>query len=211
MSGQFVTATNYFAAAITGWATNGTPISMSAWCYADSTPAVMGILKLDATATGDGQTLQTIGGALGNIIAMSIDQSVSSNAAQAPGSFSTGSFFHTGLVMYSAAERTAFLQGAKTHQVTGVFPTGFDRMLISFSTIGTAWDGRLASLAVWDASLTDEEMISMSKGFSPRRVRPQSLRMYIPLIRGVNELRVNAVLTGPTPTVFHPHPRQYGL
>lgn len=47
----------------------------------------------------------------------------------------------------------------------------------------------LARVAGWDVTLSDEEIASYAKGFSPRRIRPQSLKFYIPALRDLIEWR----------------------
>ena len=42
-------------------------------------------------------------------------------------------------------------------------------------------NGRLAEIAIWNAALTDDEVLSLSKGVSPLRVDPQNLVAYWPL------------------------------
>jgi hypothetical protein len=67
----------------------------------------------------------------------------------------------------------------------------------------------IAECGVWSVVLTDDEIVSLAKGFSPRKVRPQSLRAYFPMRRDLNELRSGlAVTNGNTATVAN-HPRVY--
>jgi hypothetical protein len=75
--------------------------------------------------------------------------------------------------------------------------------------------GSVACVAFWNALLDDAEIASLVAGFSPRRIRPQSLRWYAPLVR---ELVVPQRATNPTsalaatasPSVSD-HPRCYGF
>lgn len=43
------------------------------------------------------------------------------------------------------------------------------------------WDGLIEHVAIWDASLTPDEILSLAKGTSPRMIRPLNLRGYWPL------------------------------
>lgn len=81
-------------------------------------------------------------------------------------------------------------------------------------TLSNPFTGAVCSIAVWDAELSDDEMHSLTVGFSPRRVRPQSLRNYAPLVRELhlwvttgNSVTLSATAS---PTVSA-HPRAYGL
>ena len=46
----------------------------------------------------------------------------------------------------------------------------------------TALIGSVACCALWNVVLTDREMVALSKGLSPRKVRPSGLKFYSPLI-----------------------------
>lgn len=77
--------------------------------------------------------------------------------------------------------------------------------------------GSLACIALWAAYLDDAEKDSLVKGFSPRRVRPQSLKFYVPLVRDLRAVfdalasgGHSAWTTTGSPTVTD-HPRSYGI
>lgn len=71
--------------------------------------------------------------------------------------------------------------------------------------------GDCAKVAFWTALLTDEEFASLAKGFSPRRIRPQSLAVYCPMIRDVRELRRGLPFTQSGAPTVSVHPRSYGI
>jgi hypothetical protein len=77
-------------------------------------------------------------------------------------------------------------------------------------------NGNCASAAMWTAELTDGEMASLAAGFSPRRIRPQSLFIYAPLVRepvitAYKGLGTPGSLTlVGTPSAAN-HPRTYGM
>lgn len=84
-------------------------------------------------------------------------------------------------------------------------------------SIDSPMAGACACAAVWSAQLDDAELVSLAKGFSPRRVRPQSLTLYAPLVRAFNVPFWPAAAATPdlgdtvgtsTPS---PHPRSYGV
>jgi hypothetical protein len=77
--------------------------------------------------------------------------------------------------------------------------------------------GQIAELAVWlDRNLTTDEVVALSKGFSPLVVGRASadasnnLTFYAPLVRDPSNL-MNAFITGPTGTTVSDHPRVIGL
>ena len=75
--------------------------------------------------------------------------------------------------------------------------------------------GDAACVALWNVALDDKEIASLVAGFSPRRVRPQSLRFYAPLVR---ELVVPQAIHSPLVALANigsatvsAHPRSYGF
>jgi hypothetical protein len=70
--------------------------------------------------------------------------------------------------------------------------------------------GDIAEFAAWSSALTADEAASLSRGFSPRLIRPTALVSYMPLIREVQDLRgVNGAPTLSGTTVAA-HPRVIG-
>jgi hypothetical protein len=74
---------------------------------------------------------------------------------------------------------------------------------------GGTFTGQLAEFAIWNAALTADEINSLSQGFKPPRIRPQSLRYYVPLVRDVHELRSGITFTAVNAPVVFNHPRVY--
>lgn len=70
--------------------------------------------------------------------------------------------------------------------------------------------GRLAEAAIWSAALDEAEIGSLAKGFSPTRVRPQSLVFYAPLVRNIADYRSATALTNNNAATAYEHPRRYG-
>ena len=71
-------------------------------------------------------------------------------------------------------------------------------------------EGMACSAAIWATALTDDEIKCLAKGFSPRRVRPQSLRFYAPLVRNVQDV-IGAIALTDNGSVAYDHPRAYGF
>lgn len=68
--------------------------------------------------------------------------------------------------------------------------------------------GDFAELGMWREALTAGEVNSLAKGFSPKKVRPQSLYTYIPLVREIQDIQKAITLTNTNATVAI-HPRVY--
>ena len=73
------------------------------------------------------------------------------------------------------------------------------------------FNGSVASIAGYSTdSLSLAEIQSLAKGFPPRRVRPQSLKFYIPLVRDAIEWQTGQSFATSGGTVVD-HPRSYGF
>jgi hypothetical protein len=74
---------------------------------------------------------------------------------------------------------------------------------------GNYHNGLAAEAAVWNVALSDAEVVSLSKGFKPYRIRPQSLVFYAPLIRELHDVRGGRNLTNNNSATVANHPRVY--
>lgn len=112
-----------------------------------------------------------------------------------------------------------FRNGVKTDAVSSGTMTGFGALqltvgaLVIFSNVYQEFlTGDAAMVGYWPVTLTDDECISLAKGFPPRRVRPQSLSHYLPLVRDRMDRRAGSTLTvSGTPPGVSVHPRSYGF
>lgn len=71
------------------------------------------------------------------------------------------------------------------------------------------FNGDLAEWAIWDVALNADERESLTKGFSPKRIRPASLQMYIPLIRNLQSIDTTQTVTNNNSATASTHPRVY--
>lgn len=112
----------------------------------------------------------------------------------------------------SSTSRQAFLNGVGgTPDTTDLTPTGINELLIGARRFGGAvglyLDGSIAEAAIWSAALTDDEILSLAKGFTPDQIRPQSLVFYAPLIRELQDLRGGLTITNNNGANVSNHPR----
>ena len=98
-----------------------------------------------------------------------------------------------------------------TIDTTDLTPTGINELLIGarrFSgAVGLYFDGSIAEAAIWNAALTDDEILSLAKGFTPDQIRPQNLVFYAPLIRELQDLRGGLTITNNNGATVSNHPR----
>jgi len=107
-----------------------------------------------------------------------------------------------------ASAQQAGLTAAAWHHVVGVWTSSTSRQVFidgsggavdtTSKTVGSVTSGdvatvingghTIADVSIWDVALTQDEITSLSKGFSGSLIRPASLQFHAPLIR--NRLNV---------------------
>lgn len=63
------------------------------------------------------------------------------------------------------------------------------------------FDGRIAEVAIYLATLTAAECLGYQRGYSPLLIRPHSLLSYVPLVRGLSDLKTGSAWTATGTTV----------
>jgi hypothetical protein len=133
--------------------------------------------------------------------AASNDQGVASGEGQVE-TFATQSW-HVGIAYYgSDTSRQAHRGRIQVYaggldQTTLVTPDAMSEWNIGrySSVVGSYFTGDISHAAIWSAALSVDELKSLAVGFSPRRIRPQSLVFYAPLIRDVYDYKGGATIT----------------
>ena len=190
------------------------PLSMAAWFYVENITAVEPILSI---GDKDVDIMRFIMYSRGDLVGDPLQGFHNLDGTQTANANSTiaitANVWHHGLAVYTAANDVdIYLDGGNSANDTvgdGAI-SGLDQLAIAGrAQLSTAlfFDGRIAEAAVWNASLTAAEAVTLGKGFSPAFVRPQNLVFHASLIREVIDVRGGLTLTaGGTPTVI-PHPR----
>ena len=127
--------------------------------------------------------------------------------------YTINTWHHAGAVWSSTTSRSVYIDGGSSASDTlPVVSNSQNRLLlgaISRVLVQFFLSGLMSEAAIWNVALTNAEIASLAKGFSPRRVRPQSLVFYAPLLRNLQDLRQGLALTAVnSPTVAN-HPRVY--
>lgn len=146
-------------------------------------------------------------------------QSQANQQGVATGTASTGAGLNTtdwhapAATFTSSTRRDAYLTAANTgSNTTAAVPTTPNRLDVARALGAVSplyyFAGLMADVAAWNVVLTDAELESLRKGFSPRRIRPQSLKLFLPMVRDTNDRKGNAwtVVGGSVAN----HPRVYG-
>lgn len=127
------------------------------------------------------------------------------------GTISTGVWYHAGGVFTSLSSRAVFLDGVKTTNTTtiGSVHTPGKVVVGRWDGAGSALQGDLAEIAIWNVALTDAEMSTLATGVSALRVRPSALVLYIPLWDSVFDYKASRAITTNTTTTTVSGPRRY--
>jgi hypothetical protein len=138
-------------------------------------------------------------------------------SASSSASYTTNTWNMATAVGTSATSRTVYLNAANSGtQTTNRVPTTPDRVCIGFSrTAGSdipSMEGYIAEVAIWNVTLTTDELTSLYKGTKADQIRPQNLKFYMPLVRNIyDETASTTGITyefGANPEVNHV--RRYG-
>jgi hypothetical protein len=191
------------------------PLTMACWARTSINSGFQVPLNLRRNAAAnDRQGYQIYISGL-NPRAATADSSGLSNA-NATASATLNTWFHAAAVFAAANSRASFINGGnKGTEATSRSPTGIDRMLIGVEGesggVATPWapagTGDIAEIGIWNVALTDAEVLTLSKGFSPLLVRPQNLVHYMPLVRGLIDRRGGKTLTMTGSLTISDHPK----
>jgi hypothetical protein len=120
-----------------------------------------------------------------------------------------GTWLHHAVVFTSTTSRVVYRNGvaSTTINTTSRNTTGLTKLNIGYPT--NSLDGKMAEFALYNVALTAAEIASLAKGFSPRRVRPQNLKCYVPMIRDVQDLSQSLAFTNNNGCTAAVHPRVY--
>ena len=145
------------------------------------------------------------------------------NAVTNDGSFSVSSssttyslntWNHACGVFPSASSRTSWVNGVasttntETRAVSGVANVSIGGRYVT-TTPDFFANCLLAECGIWNVALSQEEVISLSKGVSSALIRPQNLVFYAPLIRDLVDERGGRTITNMNGATVADHPRIY--
>lgn len=193
------------------------PVTMSCWFQSSSATALQALMGFYAAAnTTERLWLAADGAAAGDPVNAVATALGATTSARTSTGYSTNTWHHACGVYASATSRTAYIDGGSAvESTTSRSPSGLDRIsagVVDSSTQGQWLAGQLAELGWWDVALTAAEVYSLSRGISPRFIRPANLVRYEQFVGKSSpepELIGGAVMTL-TGTAAVAHPRVIG-
>lgn len=189
------------------------PLTMACWFNPDNVTDSKILMSISTEAGTQRHQLVNAGAVGGDPIQAGSVGASGSGSANSTAGYSASAWSHACGVFTSATSRTAYLNGGNA----GTDTTNVGTVSPNRTTIGARWlsgaitlpfGGLMAEAGIWSVELTAAEIASLAKGISPVLVRPRSLVLYCPLVRGPFDVKGNALTTGGSPTIAA-HPRIY--
>ncbi len=74
-----------------------------------------------------------------------------------------------------------------------------------------SFEGKLAEFAIWEGVLSDSEIVSLYRGMKANQIKPELLRVYVPLVRDIIDYSgVIDQISFPSGATVTSHPKRYG-
>ncbi len=197
---------NYFRTVVTPPVV-ATPLTLVSWFNPNTlTPAAsatMVVLDNSAAAANRNSFLLYMDTS-GHPVAQAADGTATQSSGNGATAANLNAWNHAAAVFNGTTQLFSYLNGALGGSNTGGsvrVPSSLDSI-----TIGASWDtgpavtrpftGDLAEAAVYNIALSAAEILALSKGLSPLKMRPEALVAYWPLVGNnspENNLKSNAV------------------
>ena len=193
----------------------GVPMTFACFFNSDtvggSNPVNSGVLMYAGVPSATSRYLLSL--FQSKIYATAINASNTVSSALSTSSFSIGTWTHACGVFESTTSRKVYFNGTLEDTKTNLIsPANATQLRIGIQRLNntnvSGHDGRIAEAGIWNVALTDAEILSLSRGMTCDKIRPQSLVYYTPLIRDIQDLARGMTLTNTNSTVAN-HPRVY--
>ena len=189
------------------------PFTMACWFNPADVTAGGTLMSLGVANGVDRFQMVNRGDLAGDFIAISSLVGATEGLATSTIGYTANTWHHATAVCTSITSRSIFLNGGgKATNTTSSNPAGINNIMLGSrwsTTRGFFFNGRIAEAGIWNAALTDDEVISLSKGFAPYLIRPSNLKFYNRCIQRSQDLYGGRTLTEVNITNFD-HPRIYG-
>jgi len=177
-------------------------ISMACWFNTNQFTAHSGILQLITATATRFLGLNFSGDVTDDPISFQLRTNIGSFQASIPGPTVSGWHCISGRINSALTSVAVFMDGTKVQNddnALGIVHNTYTALRISGrSNDSLPINGLVAHCAVWQAALTDEEMLMLADRLSPIFIRPQSLKMYTPCMgreSGIIDVISGATLT----------------
>ncbi len=185
------------------------PVTFSAWAYGTIDTAALTVMGWYQAATNQGFRILFAGQAVNDPIRANLLTTTNYISQISPG-FTINTWHHVCGVFTSSTSRQIYRDGtAGTANTVDATPTSLTRILIGTHSGTEYFNGYISDVAIWSVALNTDEINSLAKGFSAKRIRPQSLEFYTPLVRNLNDYSNSSSLTNNNTATAITHNRIY--
>jgi hypothetical protein len=136
--------------------------------------------------------------------------------ATATTNYTTNAWNMATAVGTSATSRTIYLNGNNSATNTTsraiTTPTRWLAGANYVGSIGPAYEGRICEIGIWNAVLSAADIASLYRDQKASLIKPQNLKVYVPLIRDIKDEReaTTAISSTISDTTIESHIRRYG-
>ena len=196
------------------------PVTMNVWFYPPSA-SVTGFLNLVGvgnTSSNVSHHRLRINNTTLRVSGATQDTGSATTAVTASVNYTASAWNMATYVCTSATSRTVYVNagGSGTTAVSRTVTAPTDWLIggrYAFASPIPLYEGYLAEFSVWDAALTVDEITSLYRGAKADGIRPQSLKVYVPLVRNHTDTRgLTTSITSnfPSGAAVKDHVRRYG-
>ena len=158
------------------------PATMSVWFNSTTTSGTQGMVGCFNSTASNGLYMDLSG----SRVRANSNTGGTIRTATDSVNYTINTWNHACVTFTSATARAAYLNGGNSGtNATSSTPTGINTTTIGSNragaTINNFFSGQLQHAAIWNVVLTAQEILSLSQGYSPLFIRPQSLLGYWPL------------------------------
>ena len=131
-------------------------------------------------------------------------------------SYTTNAWNMATAVGTSATSRTIYLNGGSSATNTTsraiTTPTRWLAGANYTGTIDPAYEGRICEIGIWNAVLSAADIASLYRDQKASLIKPQNLKVYVPLIRDIKDEReaTSSISSTISDTTIESHIRRYG-
>jgi hypothetical protein len=187
------------------------PMTLACWFNSDSATVAQRLIEVRLSTTNY-FSLGIRGQDAGDPVAIVISQGGAAEITRTTSGYSANTWHHACGVFTSTTSRAVYLDGGSSATGTGTrSPDTPNQIQIGIFAGDNVqyFDGRMAEVGIWNTDLTASEVLSLSRGMTCDKVRPQSLVAYFPLVRNLVELKGGLTITNNNTATVAAHPRVY--
>lgn len=136
--------------------------------------------------------------------------------ATAGANYTTNAWNMATAVGTSSTSRTIYVNGGSSATNTTsravTTPTRWLAGANYTGSISPAYEGRICEIGIWNVALGAADIASLYTGTKPPSIKPQNLKVYVPLIRDIKDEReaTTAISSTISDTTIVEHVRRYG-